>query len=75
VERSLSSWELSFRSWLIETQRLRPVKTKGLLANQTTVEYAAEDRSIVLFRQVYKTVADAYDDRPETEKDVWDCVS
>lgn len=72
MERSVSVWELSFRSWLLETQRLRPVKTKGLLANQTMVEYAAEDRSIVLFRQVYKTVADAYDDRQETEKDVWD---
>jgi integrase/recombinase XerD len=72
MERSLPLWELSFRSWLVETNHLRPVKTKGLLATQTIVEYAAEDRSIVLFRQVYKIVADAYDDRQETEKDIWD---
>ncbi|HEY1348991.1 MAG TPA: hypothetical protein VGF67_05130 [Ktedonobacteraceae bacterium] len=72
MERSLSSWELSFRSWLVEADRLRPKKTKGLLANQMFVAYVAEDRSIVLFRQIYQTVADAYDDRRETAKEIWD---
>ena len=36
------------------------------------MEYVVEDRRISLFRQCYKIITDAYDDREETEKDCWD---
>src|SRR5258708_6827302 len=72
MERSEASWELSLRSWLIETHRLKPTTVKHVLAKQTIVEYAKEDGSIRLFRQVYRSVAETYDDRDETEKDVGD---
>ncbi len=72
MERSEASWELSLRSWLLEANRLKPTTVKHVSAKQTVVEYAKEDGSIRLFRQVYRFVAEAYDDRVETEKDVWD---
>jgi integrase/recombinase XerD len=72
IERSEASWELSLRSWLSETHRLKPTTVKHVSAKQTIVEYAKEDGSIRLFRQVYRSVAEAYDDRGEAEKDVWD---
>src|SRR5436305_3722424 len=32
----------------------------------------SEDARIALLRQLYRLIADAYDDRPEIQKDIWD---
>jgi len=72
LERSLEYWEWSLRSYLVETNQLRQTRRKNLRANQEYVEYSFEDRRLGIFRQLYGVIADAYDDREETEKDCWD---
>ncbi len=57
LEKSLEQWELSLR----------------VNAQQILVYHQDRENEIVRwFRQMYKIVADAYDDRPEVEKDIWD---
>jgi len=75
MERSKEAWELSLRSWLIEKGRYKPTKEKSLSAKQTYVEYPKADGSIRLFRQIHRIIAQAYDNRVETDKDVWDLRS
>src|SRR5579871_251484 len=72
LERSLEEWELSLRTYLVKTGRYRTSQDRRLTAAQEVVEYQREDRSIRVFRLLYKIIWDAYDDRPELEKDVWD---
>ncbi len=72
LERSLEYWEWSLRSYLAETNQLRQTRRKNLRANQEYVEYSFEDRRLGTFRQLYGIIADAYDDREETEKECWD---
>jgi hypothetical protein len=72
LERSLEYWEWSLRSYLVETNQFRQTRSKNLRANQEYVEYAFEDRRLGTFRQLYGVIADAYDDREETEKECWD---
>jgi integrase/recombinase XerD len=72
MEKRLVQWEESLQAFLIQNGKLRQVKSKHLLATQQYVEYQLSDRSIDLLRQLYGIIAQAYDDRPETEKDVWD---
>ncbi len=64
--------ELAFRSYLVETGHLRHKRGKRLLSTQTYGEKREEDFRILLLRQLYTIIRDAYDDRPEVEKDVWD---
>ncbi|MFL5659740.1 MAG: hypothetical protein ACJ8BW_00125 [Ktedonobacteraceae bacterium] len=42
-----------------------------LNASQQITTYQLEDGRILLLRQIYAIVSDGYDDRPETEKDIW----
>ena len=42
------------------------------MASQEYTEYRREDEKILLFRQLYMTIRNAYDDRPALEKDKWD---
>ncbi|MGZ3646363.1 MAG: tyrosine-type recombinase/integrase [Ktedonobacteraceae bacterium] len=72
MEKSLDHWELSLRSYLVQTGHYKRREEKALLATQQYVVYQREDRSVSLFRQLYALVAESYDDRPETEKDIWD---
>ena len=72
LEKSLEFWVCSLRSWLVQTGHYTPGRGKHLTASQTYTTYPKEDRRIILFRVVYRTLADAYDDRPETDKEVWD---
>jgi integrase/recombinase XerD len=72
LERSLDQWEISLRTYLTETNQYKPRPRQRLCANQAYGSYQSEDARIALLRQLYHIIADAYDDRPETEKDVWD---
>jgi integrase/recombinase XerD len=71
MQKPFDHWAMSLRSYLVQTGQYRRVKSKYLLASQTYVEQWVEDKCICLLRQIYAIVADAYDDREETEKDVW----
>ena len=63
---------MSLRSSLVQTGHYRRGTGRDLRADQTYVQRWEEDRRILLLRQIYTIVAQAYDDREETEKDVWD---
>ena len=69
---SLEWWELSLRSYLVATGRYREKKQWALLASQELKEFARTDRRMWFFRSLYRVISDAYDDRSETEKDIWD---
>jgi integrase/recombinase XerD len=71
MQKPLDHWEMSLRSYLIQTGQYRRRKGKELHANQTYVERWEEDSRLRLLRQIYIIVADAYDGREETEKDIW----
>jgi integrase len=71
MQKPFDHWAMSLRSYLVQTGQYRRVKSKYLLASQTHVEQWVEDKCICLLRQIYTIVADAYDDREETEKDIW----
>ena len=73
LERTLDFWECSLRSWLVQTEQYTPRSSKRLMATTHTYKkYFTEDRRIYLFRTIYHTLVEAYDDREQTEKDVWD---
>jgi integrase len=75
LEKNLSQWELSLRTFLAERGKLkqdrphnRYVTRKQVLVYHDT----RENETIRWFRQMYKIVASAYDDRQEVEKEIWD---
>lgn len=72
LEKSLEYWDVALRSWLVQANQLRPKKVRRLSATQEYQESYTEDMRIRLIRQFYAILLDAYDDRPETEKDLWD---
>jgi site-specific recombinase XerD len=72
MERSLEQWEISLRSYIIQTGQLRPKVQKVLLSTQEYVECVGEDMRILLFRQLFNIIQDVYDDRPALERDIWD---
>jgi len=72
MEKSLEQWEMSLRSFIVQTGRLRPRKQKALRSTQEYVEHIGEDPRILLFRQLYMQIQDTYDDRLVLEKDIWD---
>jgi integrase/recombinase XerD len=72
LERSLEFWIFSLRTYLVEAGKYRPEKQKRLQASQTYAESRLDDRRIHHFQALYHIIADAYDDRPEMEKEIWD---
>jgi integrase len=72
LERSLEFWTYSLRTYLVETGHYRQSRHKHLQAGQEYVEYVSDDGRIHLFRALYHFIADAYDDRAEMEKAIWD---
>ena len=72
MERSLASWEMSLRSYLVETHLWKHRTTKRLNQSQTITRYPLKSPEISTLSQFYKTIQDIYDDRPEFEKDIWD---
>jgi integrase/recombinase XerD len=72
MEKPLEYWIMSLRSYLVETNEFKQERSRFLRATQTYAEYRNEDARISLFRHLYGVIANAYDDRAETEKDVWD---
>jgi integrase/recombinase XerD len=69
---TLEYWEVSLRTYLTQLGRYKRRQETHLRANQQYRDYETEDRRICLFRRLYRTIVDAYDDREETDKDIWD---
>ncbi len=72
LDRPLIWWETSLRSWLVALGRYHQRSFQHLQADQSYREHRLEDTRVRLLRQIYATVRDAYDDREEFDKDVWD---
>ncbi len=72
LDRPLVWWETALRSWLVAGDRYHPRTFRHLRADQTYREHRLEDTRVRLLRWVHATIAEAYDDRPEFAKDVWD---
>jgi hypothetical protein len=71
MQKPLDHWEMALRSSLVQTGHYRRRTGKELHADQTYVQRWEEDSRIRLLRQIYAIVAQVYDDREETEKDIW----
>lgn len=65
-------WETSLCSYLIAHGQLETGTRTALDSSQQIRRYPKADRCLVIFRQIYKTVLQAYDDREEYDKEVWD---
>jgi len=73
LKRPQEFWECALRSWLVQTSQYAPRSSKRLMAaTHTYKKYLTEDRRIYVFRTIYQTLVEAYDDREKTDKDVWD---
>jgi len=72
LEKDLEEWVWSLRTYLVEHGPYRKKRSKRLTAKQEYVENNGDDPRIYFFRSIYCHISDAYDDRPETEKDLWD---
>jgi integrase len=71
MQRSLVSWQLSFRSYLVELRHRNNRAKKRVQVTQLSKGNQSHPE-ITVFSQIYKTIQNAYDDRPEYEKDIWD---
>jgi integrase len=72
LEKPLAEWELSLRSYLVDHHLYTTRHRHYLQSSQTYRDYLFDDRRIYLLRQIYTILERAYDERPETERDVWD---
>jgi integrase len=70
--RSLASWELSYRSYLVEKGKWKPSVSTRLNKSQQVRSYDGQSNHIIVLRQIYKVIQEAYDERSEYEKDIWD---
>ncbi|MBD2123418.1 site-specific integrase [Trichocoleus sp. FACHB-262] len=76
LERSLDRWELSWRSYLAERGILKePLTPPRIDKQQKERRYRLHSIYVTMFRQIYKLLQKAYDDRTEYEKDSWDLRS
>ena len=71
MEKPLEYWDWSLRSYLMAQGRYRERTTKFLQANQTYKDYRSENYIVKAFRHIYTTIEEAYDERPEMERDIW----
>jgi hypothetical protein len=65
-------WEASLRSFLVATGHWYERLNKRLDAVQEIRQYLLPDLCFSTFRQMYRVIGEAYDDRAEYAKDVWD---
>jgi integrase len=72
VDRDLDYWVLSLRSYLLYAKQLREYTSDKLGKDQELRVVLVQDPTIIFLRQIYKVIADFYDDREEYEKDIWD---
>lgn len=72
VERSLATWEISLRSYLVKTGTWKPYTMTQLDKDQKVREYLNQGGQVHTFRQIYRIVQEGYDDRTEYDKEIWD---
>ncbi|MBX9253560.1 tyrosine-type recombinase/integrase [Desmonostoc muscorum CCALA 125] len=71
MEKSLTQWELSFRSYVASKGKLCTKKRKYIAEGEIRFSPKGDYR-ISTLRTIYETLQEAYDERSEYEKDIWD---
>lgn len=71
MDKSLEYWQMSLRSYISERGKLHePVKQRVNAKGE--LRFGKQlDKRICFIRALYRDLEDAYDNRPEFEKDVW----
>lgn len=72
LQNSLEKWGMSLRSYLIERGNWIESSQTHIDASQQLRTYTNGDHCMTILRQIYHIVQEAYDDRPEFDKDIWD---
>ncbi|MBW4424221.1 MAG: tyrosine-type recombinase/integrase [Nostoc desertorum CM1-VF14] len=72
IVKSLDRWELSLRSYLVKYKKLREYTAERVGTTKEPYLFLIQDPTLIAFRQIYKLVANVYDEREEYDKEVWD---
>jgi len=72
MERDLESWKRSYTAYLRRCGMYRMGTTHRMDSRQQPRVTPRDSAYISTLRQAYLVLSDAYDDRPEQEKDIWD---
>lgn len=72
LSRGRLEWELSLRTYLHEQGKWRCGETSQLDHTQRPRTYVSDDSRLSTFRQLYRVVEEAYDERSEYDRDIWD---
>ncbi|QHN03402.1 phage integrase family protein [Granulicella sp. WH15] len=72
MERDLESWKRSYTAYLRRCGMYRMGITHRMDSSQQPRVTPRDSAYISTLRQAYLVLSDAYDDRPEQEKDIWD---
>jgi integrase len=73
LEKSQEKSALSLRSHLVEQGQWSVQYVTKLDRSQQIRQYPKVDPCASFFNQIYDIIQEAYDDREEYEKDIWDC--
>jgi integrase len=72
MERDLEAWKSSYRAYLKRHGMYRLGTTSRMDGEQRPRVSPRDSAYISTLRQVYLLLGNAYDDRPEQDKDIWD---
>src|ERR1035438_10547120 len=72
MERDLEAWKSSYRAYL-KRHGMYPLGTTSRMDGEQRPRVSPRDSAYIsTLRQVYLLLGNAYDDRPEQDKDIWD---
>ncbi len=71
MEKSLEYWEISIRLYISSKGNINETVSYRVNAKGELRESKRLDKRICFLRALYRDLEDAYDNRPEFEKDVW----
>lgn len=72
LQNSREKWEMSLRSYFVERGSWTTSKQPYLDSSLQRRTYTQEDHIASILRQIYRVLEEAYDERPEFEKEIWD---
>ncbi|NWJ47693.1 MAG: phage integrase family protein [Chloroflexi bacterium] len=69
---NLDKWLFSLRTYLVSMGRAYSHQSAYLDSSQKTRFSHSNSQLVSAFRQIYLVIQEAYDDRPEYEREIWD---
>ncbi|MBU3114678.1 tyrosine-type recombinase/integrase [Clostridium lacusfryxellense] len=70
--KNLNEWEESLTNYLKENNMVRQYKKERIDASQNKKISIEVDPAVSVLRQIYRTIADVYDERTKYDREVWD---